>query len=532
MKELLREWKKYLREQAADPVELPSEPVPSASPREDGQTSTATQSVRDLASLIRVNWKAINYVLRKFLLSKGDSLPFHVRGYIEYLSGRTAPFTERDMQPEQYDELKKYMYDLVHGNFVSLFRGKSSNLSDLLNYLDKLGKFSAKTGNFEFDKSLLKMPYLLGATANGYGEELENSITDRLSQPIAGQLSTFLGQYVVTNNGTEAVISDQYDFNSSNEGVKNLVKLEQQYGILDILEELFLPVITAMPDLELGSSGGFREVLYIVANILTTSGYKGYPINIKLRFPINKNLINKNIEYGNKISYSLKLPKGHQGYTSAVAANKSRARKSLAPSEDNSLYEQKTPGRVSNSYSENLVTFLKAEEGFREKPYKNHGDRPTIGYGTTFYPRNGKLVPVTMKDPPVTQETGDKLLRDFLNTSVMPNINNYFKNVPISQNQIDALISVAYNRGNSGLLNSELFTIASRNPNDPRIRNLFLSDNLATVAGKVEPGLKARRRREWELYSNNGKVDLKKGQTLSEQNLRVWNYLVGLRINK
>lgn len=181
------------------------------------------------------------------------------------------------------------------------------------------------------------------------------------------------------------------------------------------------------------------------------------------------------------------------------------------------IAEQKTPGRISNSYSENLVTFLKAEEGFREKPYKNHGDRPTIGYGTTFYVKKNKLVPVTLNDSPVNQQMADKFLRDFLNTSIMPNINRYFKNIPITQNQIDALISVAYNRGNTGLLNSELFTVASRNPNDPRVRDLFLSDNLATVAGKVEPGLKLRRRREWELYSNKDKIDLEKGQTINEK---------------
>jgi GH24 family phage-related lysozyme (muramidase) len=178
------------------------------------------------------------------------------------------------------------------------------------------------------------------------------------------------------------------------------------------------------------------------------------------------------------------------------------------------ISEQTTPGRISNSYSENLITFLKKEEGFREYPYKNPGDRPTIGYGTTFYIKNKKLIPVTLKDPPITPQIAEKYMRDYLNLYVMPNINRYFKNVPMTQNQIDALISVAYNRGNSGLLNTELFTVASKNPNDSRIRELFLSDNLATVAGKVEPGLKVRRKKEWELYSNNDNVDLERGQTI------------------
>jgi len=177
------------------------------------------------------------------------------------------------------------------------------------------------------------------------------------------------------------------------------------------------------------------------------------------------------------------------------------------------LTEENTPGIKSYSYSQNLISFLKQEEGFSDIPYQKKGDRPTIGYGTTFYIVNGKEIPVTLKDKPITPEEGEKLMIDYLNKKVMPSLNKYLKNAPMTQNQIDALVSVMYNMGNKGFLDTQLFSTASVNPNDPNIRKLFLADKIATVGGKVSPGLKNRRKKELELFMGPEGLDYSSEQS-------------------
>lgn len=203
--------------------------------------------------------------------------------------------------------------------------------------------------------------------------------------------------------------------------------------------------------------------------------------------------------------------------TSWIEKHMKQLREFIEEEITNTFNEQKTPGRISYSYSENLINFLKKVEGFSDKPYQKKGDRPTIGYGTTYYidPKTNKPIPVTLKDKPITQEQGDKILREFLDNITMPSLNNYLKNKPITQNQIDALVSVMYNMGNKGFLDTELFTVASKNPNDPRIKNLFLSEKIATIKGVVSPGLQDRRRKEFELYSGPEGIDIAKEKSIA-----------------
>lgn len=146
------------------------------------------------------------------------------------------------------------------------------------------------------------------------------------------------------------------------------------------------------------------------------------------------------------------------------------------------------------------IDLIKSYEQCRLKAYQVTGDRPTIGWGNTFY-ENGN--PVKLGDI-ITQERADRL---FLNTLAM-----YEKGVSqlvysnINQNQFDALVSFAYNVGldidedtkAEGLGDSTLLKKVNKNPNDPTIRNEFVKwISKGTI---FEKGLTKRRKSESDLY--------------------------------
>jgi lysozyme len=159
----------------------------------------------------------------------------------------------------------------------------------------------------------------------------------------------------------------------------------------------------------------------------------------------------------------------------------------------------KTPGIYSNTYTENAVNLIKRFEKFKSMPYQKTGDKPTIGFGTTEYvSADGKTrKPVTMKDNiEIPEDLADEYMRNYLNFVVMPSLNNYLKIKNLTSNQIDALVSIMYNKGNTAFLNSPIFTAVNKNPDDRNLKNIFLAD----AAGK-DAGILARRQAEWELYS-------------------------------
>ena len=96
--------------------------------------------------------------------------------------------------------------------------------------------------------------------------------------------------------------------------------------------------------------------------------------------------------------------------------------------------------------TDEMVNFLKCEEGFSAKPYWDYGQY-TIGYGTKCpddmleeYQENG-----------ITEEEAEVLLRNYLNETENA-INQRFidaYNVSLTQSQFDALVSFTYNCGTS-----------------------------------------------------------------------------------
>lgn len=146
------------------------------------------------------------------------------------------------------------------------------------------------------------------------------------------------------------------------------------------------------------------------------------------------------------------------------------------------------------------IAFIKKHESCKLKAYKVGSDRPTIGWGNTFY-EDG--TPVKLGDK-ITQERADKLFLIKLG-EFEKDVNNLLK-VTVSQNQFDTLVSFAYNVGSDidtdtkaeGLGDSTLLKKVNANPNDPSIRNEFMK--WVSKGSIFEKGLTKRRKEEADMY--------------------------------
>jgi lysozyme len=143
--------------------------------------------------------------------------------------------------------------------------------------------------------------------------------------------------------------------------------------------------------------------------------------------------------------------------------------------------------------SNNLVELLlEPAEGFSPGPYQHPGDRPTIGYGSTFY-ANG--TPVTMQDKPITKQQAAILVLATLG-QYEDCVNKYVK-VKLNQNQFDALVDFCYNEGNEKFINSTL--LKKLNAGDFSGAALEI-DKWIYAAGRIEQGLVTRRKNERLLF--------------------------------
>ena len=132
-------------------------------------------------------------------------------------------------------------------------------------------------------------------------------------------------------------------------------------------------------------------------------------------------------------------------------------------------------------------------EGLSLVPYLCSAKVPTIGYGNTYYPSGRK---VTMQDKAITQPTAWWMFRETADKFAVDVDKLITSNV--TQNQFNAIVSLAYNIGIGGLQRSSLLKKVNANPNDPTITNSFLIWNKA--GGKVVNGLTKRRSIEAKLY--------------------------------
>ena len=140
--------------------------------------------------------------------------------------------------------------------------------------------------------------------------------------------------------------------------------------------------------------------------------------------------------------------------------------------------------------SQNGIDLIKKFEGLRLEPYLCSAKKPTIGYGSTFYPDG---TPVKMTDGQITDEQAEQLLIDTLKPFERK-VNRSVK-VKLTQNQFDALVSHTFNTGGS----ETLFEIINRKCDISMIRNwwttTYISANKTVLRGLVN-----RRKEEFELF--------------------------------
>lgn len=131
---------------------------------------------------------------------------------------------------------------------------------------------------------------------------------------------------------------------------------------------------------------------------------------------------------------------------------------------------------------------IKAWEGCRLKAYKCPAGVWTIGYGHTEGVKAGMNI---------TQQQADAMFDEEIE-KFERQVRPLVADVTLTQNQYDALVSLAYNIGVGALRKSTLLKKVKANPNDPTIRTAFMQ--WIRGGGKILPGLQRRREMEAKHY--------------------------------
>lgn len=146
---------------------------------------------------------------------------------------------------------------------------------------------------------------------------------------------------------------------------------------------------------------------------------------------------------------------------------------------------------MGKTVSENGINLIKKWEGLYLKSYYDCVGVITIGWGIT---NADKAITGTSihKGMTISRETAEKWLRDSLNKKYLPKVLKYDSKYNFNQNQLDALVSFAYNIGSIDQLTANgtrsIATIAKK----------ILEYNKA--GGRYVKGLADRRKDEYNLF--------------------------------
>ncbi len=146
--------------------------------------------------------------------------------------------------------------------------------------------------------------------------------------------------------------------------------------------------------------------------------------------------------------------------------------------------------------SENGLNLIKEFEGLELEPYLCPANIPSIGYGNTYYEDGTK---VTLQDEAITESRANELLENIANKDFASVIIKSLE-VPLSQNQFDALVSFVYNVGNRNFRRSTLRKKLNRGDYEGASREF---NKWIYSGGKVLKGLKERRKLEAELFKGS-----------------------------
>ena len=139
------------------------------------------------------------------------------------------------------------------------------------------------------------------------------------------------------------------------------------------------------------------------------------------------------------------------------------------------------------------LNLIKQSESLMLKAYLDPVGIPTIGYGTIRI--NGKSVTLGMV---CTKEQAEEWL--LFECNGIAKAVRHLVTVPLTQNQVDALVDFCYNLGTDALRTSTLLRCI--NAGQPIVEDLFTRWNKAHKDGKVIvlPGLTKRRKAEYALF--------------------------------
>ncbi len=134
------------------------------------------------------------------------------------------------------------------------------------------------------------------------------------------------------------------------------------------------------------------------------------------------------------------------------------------------------------------IDFIKSFEGFSATPYKDGAGFPTVGYGHKML--KGETFPDGV-------DTDSAL--SLLETDLQPvvSIISSLVKTPLTQNEFDALCSLAYNIGCGAFRNSTLLKCLNENDFDKASAEFTKWDH---AGGEVVDGLLRRREAEQELF--------------------------------